>query len=105
MTDWARLRHDLYWERGAKWLTCEIEGCTKFPYELHHVFFHTAKGMDKHLDVKFNLQWVCHEHHQSIANARLNELAFWKVQCIRYGQDAMMDWWHSVPYTTKERFW
>jgi len=102
---WLRLRDQLYWERGAKWLRCEIEGCTKFPYELHHCFFHTMKGKEKHLDTMFNLQWVCREHHISVANSRGNELYFWQIQCDRYGNTAMMNWYKSVDITYKERFW
>lgn len=98
MTDWARLRDDLYWERGDKWLHCEIEGCKKFPYELHHVFQHGIKGLEKYLDVKYNLQWVCKAHHDSIANSEENENYFWGVQCARYGRDFMENWMNSLPF-------
>lgn len=101
MTDWARLRDSLYWERGGKWLKCEVEGCEKFPTDLHHAFVHGMKGFEKHLDVKENLQWVCREHHQSIANSWDNQVYFWGVQCARYGEKQMKKWIKSLPFKGK----
>jgi len=96
-----RLMHD----RGIK--HCEVEGCENPAVHAHHAIYKKSHGKHpvKELDMDENLQLVCYSCHMvtGVADGWENRLAFWGVQCERFGHDWMVKWHTNLKLKCKEK--
>ncbi len=86
---------------------CEC-GCGKQGEHAHHVFIHNikknGKSRYKELNDWRNLVLVNgDEHIKRKFDTRAWRQRFWKMQCERYGESAMMEWVNSLPAKLSNR--
>lgn len=75
--------------------TCDC-GCGQRAHDLHHCFIGRRKGYPI-LDDERNLVIVNHAEHISRKfDVMIWRVFFWEVQCLRYGEKAMLEWIYAV---------
>jgi len=87
---------------GFTFIKCEC-GCGNYAHDLHHCFIPDDKYLDLLSDER-NLVYVNHDEH--IARKFDNRewrIKFWKIQCDRYGEAAMLEWVNSLPEKMRTR--
>lgn len=95
-------KEEIIIERGRE---CDC-GCGEQGHDLHHGLIHSMKrkGRSKYpiLDDERNLFLVNHwQHIARMFDTREWRILFWKKQCERYGEPAMMEWVNSLPAKLK----
>lgn len=94
--------------REARGYLCQC-GCGKPNHDRHHCLIPqiNKNGITKwkELDDERNLVLVNHWEH--VEEKKFDNLAwrqrFWKMQCERYGESAMMEWVSSLPAKLSNR--
>jgi hypothetical protein len=100
MTDWKTLRETLRKERGG---LCEC-GCGEEWTDCHHMLIHRMKDRPW-LDCRENIMVLNHSCHMSNRlSGYKSRVEFWKVQCVRYGEEHMLEWLDRIPLKVKPRF-
>ena len=88
-------------ERGIMFCEC----CGIEPgEEAHHCLYrrdNSNRKAKKLLDQKYNLQLVGKKCHAGPAKTHKNKVAFWHIQCKRYGRETMLKWHTDLPYKIK----
>jgi len=87
---------------------CECCGGALIDCQGHHYLYkkdNKNKVAKKLLNMDYNLGAVCYQCHHvtGLADSHESRVAFWKVQCDRYGHDVMVVWHNSIPYKIKEK--
>ena len=82
---------------------CEC-GCGGYGQDLHHCFIHDNKYIPVLSDER-NLVLVNHHEHTALKkfNNREWRIRFWKIQCDRYGEKAMLEWVEQIPPKMRSR--
>jgi len=105
-------RNELVWERDELCDVCRvlfaennhITNSCHVGSERHHGLFKCMKDVPT-LDLKYNLFLVCKSCHEKRVWGDRIKYLLWELQCRRYGREVMMNWWESVPFSDKPRFW
>ena len=80
---------------------CEICGKERGT-QRHHALFRRDRRFQE-LDAAINYQLVCPSCHMSgEADSRVNRMAFYQVQCERYGKSVVDGWIASLPMKEKD---
>jgi hypothetical protein len=85
---------DILTRRG---MLCDC-GCRQWGYDLHHCFLGRRKGYPI-LDDERNLVYVNADEHRPPVkkfDKQIWRVFFWEVQCLRYGEKAMLEWIDAV---------
>ena len=72
----------------------------------HHCLINHDKN-NHELDDPRNIGMVCREcHSQWIGTGgRLVKESWWKIQCTKFGEAEMQEWYSALNLIIKERFW
>ena len=95
---WTQLKARLIKERGHICERCRTQDAT----DLHHSLIGRMKRKPE-LNVQYNAELLCKECHAN-AGSYNERLAFWRRQCVRYGEDVMVDWYDNLSLLIKEQF-
>jgi len=75
-------------------------GCIRQGSQAHHGLIRRDKRKAKWLDVLINKQLVCYVCHTETgyADSAENHIAFYQMQCERYGSGTVEHWIADLPY-------
>jgi len=94
-------KQELIIERGE---FCEC-GCGRKSEDLHHCLIHTMKKYRDELTCRENCMLLSRNcHADGFWKSYAGAVAFWAIQCARYGEQHMRAWLAGLPMKIKPKF-